>query len=72
MVIIDNFLEKNDLEYAGHSLNGLFAQRSNLVRPSFIRMLRSMWRFNSEARADLKELDSDTTLGEYLKLNDSN
>ena len=62
--------EKNDLEYAGHSLNGLFAQRSNLVRPSFIRMLRSMWRFNSEARADLKELDSDTTLGEYLKLND--
>ena len=29
-----------------------------------------MWRFNSEARADLKELDSDTTLGEYLKLND--
>ena len=62
--------EKNDLEYAGHSLNGLFAQRSNLVRPSFIRMLRSMWRFNSEARADLKELDSDITLGEYLKLND--
>ena len=61
--------EKNDLEYAGHSLNGLFAQRSNLFRPSFIRMLRSMWRFNSEARADLKGLDSETTLGEYLKLN---
>ena len=54
--------EKNDLEYAGHSLNGLFAQRSNLFRPSFIKMLRSMWRFNSEARADLKELDSDTCL----------
>ena len=61
--------EKNDLEYAGHSLNGLFAQRSNLVRPSFIRMLRSMWRFNSEARADLKGLDSETTLGDYLKSN---
>ena len=61
--------EKNDLEYAGHSLNGLFAQRSNLVRPSFIRMLRSMRRFNSEARADLKGLDSETTLGEYLKSN---
>ena len=61
--------EKNDLEYAGHSLNGLFAQRSNLFRPSFIRMLRSMWRFNSEARADLKGLDSETTLGEYLKSN---
>jgi len=61
--------EKNDLEYAGHSLNGLFAQRSNLFRPSFIRMLRSMWRFNSEARADLNGLDSETTLGEYLKSN---
>lgn len=61
--------EKNDLEYAGHSLNGLFAQRSNLFRPSFIRMLRSMWRFNSEARSDLKGLDSETTLGEYLKSN---
>ena len=61
--------EKNDLEYAGHSLNGLFAQRSNLFRSSFIRMLRSMWRFNSEARADLKGLDSETTLGEYLKSN---
>ena len=61
--------EKNDLEYAGHSLNGLFAQRSNFFRPSFIRMLRSMWRFNSEARSDLKGLDSETTLGEYLKSN---
>ena len=28
-----------------------------------------MWRFNSEARSDLKGLDSETTLGEYLKSN---
>ena len=46
--------EKHNLEYAGHSLDGLFAQRSNFFRPSFIRMLRSMLRFNSEARVDLK------------------
>ena len=58
--------EKNDLEYAGHSLNGLFAQRSNLFRPSFIRILQSMSRFNSEARIDLNILDSKITLGEYL------
>ena len=58
--------ENIDLEYAGHSLNGLFAQRSNLFRPSFMRMLRSMWRFNSEAIIDLKVLDPEITLGQYL------
>ena len=58
--------ENIGLEYAGHSLNGLFAQRSNLLRPSFIRMLRSMWRFNSEATTDLKALDPEITLGQYL------
>ncbi|MFL2982782.1 MAG: NAD(P)/FAD-dependent oxidoreductase [Candidatus Neomarinimicrobiota bacterium] len=59
--------EKNNLEYAGHSLNGLFAQRTNLIRPSFIRMLFGMWRFNSEAINDLKSLGSEVTLGQYLK-----
>jgi len=58
--------EKSDLEYAGHSVNGLFAQRSNLFSPSFIRMLRSMWRFNSEAPVDLKSLTPEISLGEYL------
>ena len=58
-----------NLEYAGHSLNGLFAQRSNLLRPSFLRMLLSMGRFNKEARQDLPRLDKNTSLGEYLSLN---
>ena len=58
--------QQYNLEYAGHSLDGLFAQRSNLFRPSFIRMLRSMMRFNSEARMDLKKIDPHVTLGEYL------
>ena len=61
--------EKHNLEYAGHSLDGLFAQRSNFFRPSFIRMLRSMLRFNSEARDDLKTIDPNLTLGEYLSSN---
>ena len=61
--------ESNDLEYAGHSLNGLFAQRSNLIRPSFIRMLHNMKRFNQEARRDLSAIDPETTLGEYLLSN---
>ncbi len=61
--------EKDDLEYAGHSLNGLFAQRSNIFRPSFIRMLGSMNRFNQESRKDLPSINPKTTLGEYLLKN---
>ena len=58
--------DKNNLEYAGHSLNGLFAQRSNLFRPSFMRILLSMRRFNHEAKTELKTLDPQITLGQYL------
>ena len=61
--------EKDNLEYAGHSLNGLFAQRSNIFRPSFIRMLGSMNRFNQESRKDLPSIDPKTTLGDYLLKN---
>ena len=58
-----------NLEYAGHSLNALFAQRSNLFRPSFIRILGGMKRFNKEARRDLPSLNKKMTLGEYLLKN---
>ena len=61
--------ERDDLEYAGHSLNGLFAQRSNIFRPSFIRMLGSMNRFNQESRKDLPSIDPKMTLGDYLLKN---
>jgi predicted NAD/FAD-binding protein len=37
------------LEYQGSSLNGLFAQRRNLVRPAFLRMLADIVRFNRAA-----------------------
>jgi predicted NAD/FAD-binding protein len=38
--------EKTGLEYQGSSLNGLFAQRLNSLRPSFLCMLRDIARFN--------------------------
>ncbi len=60
---------RNNLEYAGHSLNGLFAQRSNLIKPSYLNMLRSMLRFNKESRKDLSSLNPNLTLGDYLKKN---
>lgn len=38
--------DRTGLEYQGSSLNGLFAQRSNLIRPSFYRLLSDILRFN--------------------------
>ena len=38
-----------ELEFAG-TARGLFAQRSNLVRPRFWRMLRDQLRFNRDVR----------------------
>jgi predicted NAD/FAD-binding protein len=58
--------EKTGLEYNGTSRNALFAQRSNLFRPSFYRMIADILRFNREAPALLEGDDETTTLGEYL------
>ncbi|PKM24524.1 MAG: FAD-dependent oxidoreductase [Gammaproteobacteria bacterium HGW-Gammaproteobacteria-13] len=59
------------VEYNGHSLNSLFAQRSNLVSPKFWGMVRDILRFNREALNDLNQqrIASDMTLGDYLKAN---
>ena len=38
------------LEYRGSNLNSLFAQRRNLTRPSFLRLLGDIVRFNRAAR----------------------
>jgi predicted NAD/FAD-binding protein len=58
--------EKTGLEYNGTSKNALFAQRSNLLRPSFYRMIGDILRFNREAREMLAGEDESTTLGDYL------
>lgn len=55
------------LEYNGTSLNTLFAQRRNLLRPSFYRMIRDILRFNREAPALLSESDPGQSLGSYLE-----
>jgi predicted NAD/FAD-binding protein len=58
--------ERTGLEYNGASLNTLFAQRRNLVRPAFYRMVRDILRFNRTAPALLDAEDDDATLGDYL------
>ena len=55
------------LEYNGTTLNSLFAQRSNLVRPTFWRMIREILRFNREAPVLLSEGAAEITLGDYLR-----
>jgi predicted NAD/FAD-binding protein len=56
------------LEFCGSSLNHLFAQRRNLFRPRFYRMLGSIARFNREAVAALARPEtSELTLGEYVR-----
>lgn len=45
-------LDRGGLEYAGTDLGGLFAQRANLLRPRFWRMLAELWRFYREAPRD--------------------
>jgi predicted NAD/FAD-binding protein len=58
--------ERSRIEYSGSNLNGLFAQRSNLLRPRFHRMLQDILRFNREA-LELLEADHDSlTVDEYI------
>jgi len=56
------------LEYNGSSLNGLFAQRRNLLRPGFYRMLTDILRFNREAPELVlsQSATDETTVGDYL------
>jgi predicted NAD/FAD-binding protein len=50
-------LRDGALEYSGADLRGLFAQRRNLVRPRFWRMLRDLLRFYREAPRELATLE---------------
>ncbi len=58
--------EASGLEYNGTRLATMFAQRRNLVRPSFYRMLADIVRFNRDAPRLLHEPGT-PTLGEYLQ-----
>jgi predicted NAD/FAD-binding protein len=61
--------ENTGLEYNGTSLNSLFAQRINLVRPSFLKMVYDILRFNKETVFSLEDgsVSEQQTLGEFLQ-----
>lgn len=58
--------DRTGLEYNGTSFSGLFAQRRNLVRPSFLRMLRDILKFNQEGPSDIASVPVEQTVGDYL------
>jgi predicted NAD/FAD-binding protein len=60
--------EASGLEYNGTNLDGLFAQRRNLLRPSFLQMLRDVLRFNREA-SELLDAGPELSLHDYLQQN---
>ena len=56
-----------NLEYSGGSLNTIFAQRKNLLKPSFLIMLKDVLRFNRIAVKELLTVDQSTTISDFLK-----
>ncbi|MDP6877439.1 MAG: FAD-dependent oxidoreductase [Candidatus Marinimicrobia bacterium] len=60
--------EVKNLEYAGNSVRSVFAQKRNYFRPSFLRMLIDIIRFNKKAKADIF-MSLQVTLGQYLDQN---
>ncbi|MCK6445020.1 MAG: FAD-dependent oxidoreductase [Planctomycetes bacterium] len=58
--------ERTGLEYNGTSLNALFAQRTNLLRPSFHRMIRDIVRFNRRAKELAANGREECTLGTLI------
>lgn len=58
--------EKTGLEYCGTSINTMFAQRRNLFRPSFWKMIAEILRFNRTSLELLSDGASDLSLGGYL------
>ncbi len=60
--------ENTGLEYNGTTLNSLFAQRRNFLRPKFYGMIRDIMRFNKKA-LELLEDGQEITLGNYLTQN---
>lgn len=58
--------EKTGLEYNGTSINSLFAQRINIFRPSFYKMINDILRFNKEAVQLLDSELAEKSLAEIL------
>jgi len=57
------------LEYGFSTWDAVFAQRRNLVSPSFLRMLLEIRRFRGEFKRLIRDLDDSVEMGDYLRQN---
>ena len=60
--------EATGLEYNGTTINSLFAQRRNFLKPSFYGMIGDILRFNKQSLS-LLESGDEISLGDYLTQN---
>ena len=61
--------DRTGIEYSGSGLAGVFAQKRNLLRPSFLRMVADILRFNRAGAEDAERDLGTITVGEYLSRN---
>lgn len=59
--------DRTNLEYRGSSLDTLFAQRRNLLRPSFYRLIQDIFRFFRDGADLLGDETDQRTLRQYLE-----
>ena len=62
--------DQSGVEYHGSTMNKLFAQRRNLLRPRHYRMLRDILRFNRDANRALADREgelAETSVADFLK-----
>ena len=58
--------ERDAFEYCGSSLNGLLAQRSCVLRPSFYRLVRDILRFFRDGSVTTPDVESTATIRQFL------
>lgn len=63
---------KTKLEYNGHNLDTLFAQRRNIFRPKFWGLVKEILRFNKLCKQvfESQRFNESDTLGDFLNRND--
>ena len=59
-------LDQGAMEYSGQHLNGLFGQRSNIIRIEHWRLVSDILRFFREAERGLDSVSDDISIGKYL------
>tara|TARA_B100001123_G_scaffold400301_1_gene485985 strand:- start:158 stop:1399 length:1242 start_codon:yes stop_codon:yes gene_type:complete len=60
-------VKNSNVEYSGSGLNGLFANKYNILNPKFLKMIKEIFFFYKMADKSNGENFSNQTLGEFLK-----